>query len=258
MDLVDLHAHVLPGIDDGAADMDGAVALASAAAAAGVTTMAATPHIRADHPAVRTEELASRTSTLQDRLRADGIPLRVVPAGEVDVFWAAEAEPDQLRLVSYGQRGTDMLVETPYGKLPPVFDTLLFRLAAQGYRLLLSHPERSPTFQSEPERLAAIVERGTLLQVTASALAGTNRRSRTERLARDLVRDGIAHVIASDAHGANIARASLRDGVEAAARFAPLRAEWMATDAPAAILAGDPLPPPPTDATRRRWRGLLR
>jgi protein-tyrosine phosphatase len=258
MDLVDLHAHVLPGIDDGPADLDGAVALAAAAAAAGVTTMAATPHVRADHPAVRPGELASRTQTLQERLRAEGIPLRVVPAGEVDLYWAAEADADALRLVSYGQRGTDVLVETPYGELPPVFETLMFRLTAQGYRLLLSHPERSPTFQREPQRLAALAERGTLLQVTASALAGTNRRSRTERLARDLVREGVAHVIASDAHGANIVRATLRDGVLAAARLAPARAEWMATEVPAAILAGEPLPPAPTETGRRRWLGPRR
>ena len=91
-----------------------------------------------------------------------------------------------------------------------------------------------------------------LLQITASALASPNRRSRSRRLARELVREGVAHVIASDRHGLKFTRTNLRDGVAAATTDAGARAMWMATEAPAAILAGDPLPPPPTP--RPRWR----
>jgi protein-tyrosine phosphatase len=87
--------------------------------------------------------------------------------------------------------------------------------------------------------------------VTAVSLTAAPRRSRHARLAAALVREGRAHVIASDAHGPHIARARLSAGVEAASRIAPLRATWMVTEAPAAILAGEPLPaPPPERATR--------
>ena len=149
--------------------------------------------------------------------------------------------------MSLGQRGTDLLVETPYGELSLQFEDLLFKLRARGYRVLLAHPERSRTFQHDHRRLATLVEGGTLLQVTALSLANSDRRSRSRRLALDLVRHGLAHVIASDAHGALLPRAGLRAGLEAAERVAPARARWMLTDAPAAILAGDPLPPPPPE-----------
>jgi protein-tyrosine phosphatase len=251
--VLDLHAHVLPALDDGPADMAGSISLAAAAENDGVELIAATPHLRHDFPGVRPAELADRVSELSDALGAAGVGVQVVPAGEVDVFWARDADDDTLRLVSYAQRGSDLLVETPYGSLPPVFEDALFDLVVRGYRVLLAHPERCPDFQRDPASLNALVRRGTLLQVTASALAA-GRGSRSGRLARALVREGLAHVIASDAHGdAAPGRPGLRVGVEAASRLAPRRARWMATEAPAAVLAGEPLPPAPTD-TRGGWR----
>jgi protein-tyrosine phosphatase len=253
--LIDLHTHVLPGIDDGAATLDDAVELARTAAGQGVRVLAATPHVHPRFPDVRPAELAGRVQELNAAIDAAGVLLEVVAAGEVDLMWAQDADDDALRLASYGQRGTDVLVETPYGELPAGFEDLLFRVRARGYRVLLAHPERSHSFQRSPARLDALVEGGTLLQVTAAAVV-EQRGSAGSRLARALVREGRAHVLASDAHGPHIDRPSLRDGVEAAARLAPLRAEWMATDAPAAILAGQPLPAAPADAARRRrgWR----
>ena len=253
--MLDLHAHVLPGIDDGPADMAGAVEMARAAAADGVRVLAATPHLRRDFPGVVPGELAGRVRALSETLAAAGVGIEIVQGGEVDVYWAHAASPDDLACGSFGGRGTDLLLETPYGELPTVFEDLLFQLALRGQRLLLAHPERSPTFRRDPRRLAALVDRGVLVQVTASALAG-GRRSRSRRFAADLIREGRAHVIASDSHGAGLSRPPLSAGVAAAERIDPLRARWMVEDAPAAILAGDPLPPAPPRRMRRRapWR----
>jgi protein-tyrosine phosphatase len=253
--VIDLHTHALPGIDDGPPDMVSALALLAAAEAEGTVALAATPHVRADHPEVRPEELAGRVSDLAAAAAEAGLAIGLIAGGEVDLQWAQRADEEALRAVSFGQRGRDLLVETPYGALPERFEDMLFTLSAGGYRVLLAHPERSPTFQRDPSRLAALVERGTLLQVTASALASTRRRSRSRRLASELVRDGLAHVIASDAHGAHVPRTGMLAGLEAAERIAPLRARWMVTDAPAAIAAGEPLPPPPPERGRSaRWR----
>jgi protein-tyrosine phosphatase len=248
--VIDLHTHVLPGIDDGPRDTEGAVALATRAAADGVRVLAATPHVRADHPGVHPEELGERVEHLRGALRAAGVAVEIVGGGEVDIYWAQSATADDLRLVSYGQRGTDLLVETPYGALPERFEQLLFQLRARGLRLLLAHPERSPAFQEEPKRLGELVRQGVLLQVTASTLASPKRR--THAFVRGLVREGLAHVIASDSHGAGLDRAGLTTGVAALAKVAPWRARWMVTEAPAAILAGAPLPPPPRDRARRK------
>ena len=254
--LIDLHSHILPGVDDGPSDIDGSIDLARAAELDGVTTMAATPHVRADHPGVRPAELPDRCVELNERLAAAGVGLTVVPGGEVDLLWAQGAADDDLRLVSYGQRGTDLLVETPYGPLPPRFEDVLFRLAVLGYRVLLAHPERNPSFQRSPERIEELVRRGVLVQLTALSLARQDKRSRSRRLALTLVERGLAHVIASDAHSASWRQPDLSAGVAAAARVAGARAHWMVTEAPAAILAGDALPPAPTQAAARRRRLL--
>jgi protein-tyrosine phosphatase len=250
--VIDLHAHVLPGIDDGPGSEEEALGVAAAAAAEGVRTLAVTPHLRPDHPAVRPQELAARTASLQGSLAERGVSLELVVAAEVDLTWARRAEEQQLVQASFGQRGRDLLVETPYGELPAAFEDLLFHLTAQGFRLLLAHPERSPTLQRDPARLRALIERGTLVQVTASALIGSPRRSASRRTAQALVREGAAHVIASDRHGAHVDRDGLGRAVEAAAALAGPRAEWMVTEAPAAILAGEPLPPAPSGGPRRR------
>jgi protein-tyrosine phosphatase len=256
--VIDLHCHVLPGIDDGARDEQAALALVSEAAASGVHTIAATPHVRADFPDVHPLELAGRTAALQAAIDGAGVGVRLVSAGEVDLWWAQSATEEELRAVSYGGQGRDVLAEVPYGELLPQFEGLVFRLRVSGLRVLLAHPERSPGFQRDPGRLRPLIEQGCLVQVTASALASQRRGSRSRKLALRLVREGAAHVIASDTHGAGGSRASLADAVAALRGEAPDRARWMVTDAPAAILAGEPLPPPPAGRPRRSLFGRLR
>ena len=247
----DLHVHLLPGLDDGPSDEDEAIALAAKLAGDGVRRVATTPHLRFDYPNVRPDELAARTAALQERIDSERIDLDLVIAGEVAIEWAMAASDDDLRLVSYGQRGQDVLIETPYGPLPAIFEELLLRVTDRGYRILLAHPERNHTLQNNPERLGRMVEQGVLVQITASALASSERRSRSRRLARELLREGHAHVIASDSHGA-IQRAALSQGVAAASELAPHRAQWMVTEAPHAIVMGEPLPEAPVDAAPKR------
>lgn len=259
--MIDLHCHLLPGIDDGPSEMDESVALARALVADGVETVAATPHLRDDHPRVVPDELGPRCDELSARLDAEGVPLTVVSGGEVDLLWAMEASRESLAMATFGGRGTDLLLETPYGPLPERFEELLFGLGLEGFRILLAHPERNRTFQQDPTRLEALVDGGVLIQVTASSLAGKARRSPTTRLARSLVREGVAHVIASDSHSVNGFRGKLSDGVSAAAKVAPARAAWMTVDAPRAVLAGAALPTAPEqsqsgliDRLGRLWR----
>ena len=256
--MIDLHCHLLPGIDDGPATVDESVELAKSMSEQGVRTVVATPHVRPDHPGVVPRELAARCDELRARLGMAGIELELLPGGELDVPTGLEMGADELRLVSLGQQGQALLVETPYGPLATPFEDALDRLRLAGFELLLAHPERNPTFQRDPERLAALVRRGVLVQVTASSLTRRPRESRSARLAHELVADGLAHVIASDAHGlGNITRDSLADGVAAARSRVGTLADWMATEAPATILAGGVPSPPPREPARRGWRRLL-
>jgi protein-tyrosine phosphatase len=252
--MIDLHCHLLPGIDDGPRTAEESVELGDAAFADGIRVVAATPHLRGDHPMVRAEELAARCEELRTTFDAHCVPVEIVPAAEISLTWAQGASEEQLRLATYGQRGTDLLLETPYPPLPPDFERRIFELfTTRGIRVLLAHPERNPTFQEDPERLAELVRRDVLVQVTALSLVAAARRSRSRRLAEALVKEGLVHVIASDSHGPIRPSPLLSDAVAVAEHLAPERAMWMVTDAPAAIIAGEPLVPPSSP----RPRGLL-
>ena len=118
---------------------------------------------------------------------------------------------------------------------------------------MLAHPERNPTFKDEPGRLVRLVDDGFLVQVSADSLTELPRRSRTRRLATRLVAEGLAHVLASDSHGAAVGRRSrLSEAVEVAERLAPGTGAWLVTEAPAAVLSGEPLPPLPRVVAGRR------
>jgi protein-tyrosine phosphatase len=255
--LVDLHCHLLPGLDDGPATVDESIGLAAELAAGGVSAVVATPHFRQDYPRVVPRTLTALCERLAERIVSEGIELDVLPGAEVDLYRGLEATEAELRLVSLGQGGTHLLVETPYAQLTSLFEEQLFELQLRGYTLLLAHPERNPAFQQRPERLDALVRRGVLIQVTADALARPPARSRSGRAVRELLNAGLAHVIASDAHGPTLARTTLAEGLRAAREVVGTRADWMASEVPAAILAGEALPPPPA-GERRRTGGLLR
>ncbi|HEX6458490.1 MAG TPA: CpsB/CapC family capsule biosynthesis tyrosine phosphatase [Thermoleophilaceae bacterium] len=253
--MIDLHSHVLPGIDDGPDDLAESLAFAEAAAVQGTTLLVATPHLRSDFPLVRVEEVADRCAELNERL-PPAPDILVLPGAEVDIFWAQSASEDQLRLASLGQHGSDLLIETPYGLLPDHFEDMLFKINVRGYRILLAHPERNPTFQRDPGRLKELAGRGVLIQITLPSVVTRERGSRSRKLAFALVRDGLAHNMASDSHSSgNFRPPALRTGVRAFSDFAPAYAEWMVTDAAAAILEGEPLPRPPrTESVRRGIR----
>jgi len=258
---VDIHAHVLPGIDDGPSRVDDALAMLRAAAGCGIATIVATPHVRSDFPDVDVHQLADRCAEMRGRLAGEAIGLELACGAEVSLIWAIEASDEELRLASYGQRGSDLLIETPLTTTAGL-DSLLYELQVRGFRITLAHPERSRDFQRDPAPLAELVRRGLLLQVNADSLLGDERRSATSRLGVQLCVDGLVHALASDSHRAESWRPVTRlpEAVAAAASLlGPDRARWMSADAPAAILKGTELPEaPPVLAARRRRRAWRR
>jgi protein-tyrosine phosphatase len=255
--LVDIHAHLLPGIDDGPEDLAGTLEMARSAAASGIVRLAATPHLRSDFPGVHVEEIAGRVQDVQAELDAAGIGLQVVAGAEASLLWALEASEEELRLASYGQRGRDLLIETPSDV--SMVDQLLQQVQARGFRVTLAHPERSRTFGQDPSKLARLGEQGVLLQVNADALFGPHGSS-PRRLTERLCRDGLAQVVASDGHRGSEWRPVGRLSRAAAALSRLVGSDyaaWMLTAAPAAILDGEPLPPAPRAQLNTGFWGRL-
>ena len=142
-----------------------------AAVAAGIETLAATPHLRSDFPDVHVDELERRCRALRDAAAQDGTEIRIVSGAEVSLVWALEASDEQLALATYDQRGTDLLIETPTFNVAGL-ESLLYQLRTKGLRVTLAHPERSVEFQRDPSRLIDLVRQGVLLQVNAETLLG--------------------------------------------------------------------------------------
>jgi protein-tyrosine phosphatase len=238
--VIDLHCHILPGIDDGAADIADAVAMARQAEADGITVVCATPHIRHDHD-VRIHELAGRVEEVNRELRDAGVEVRVVTGGEVAETIVDHLDGWELERVALGV-GRWILLEPAPGPLSGSLDHAVDRLAEHGHRSLIAHPERHLA-EDLPERLAGLVERGALVQVTAEPLLDEN----SAPWMLDLARRGLVHVVSSDSHSARLGRPlRISDALDRLAEVEPLRPhlDWISHAAPAAIVAGDDVEPP--------------
>lgn len=248
--MIDLHSHILPGVDDGAATLADSLSIASACVRSGVTTLAATPHVRPDYltSAATMEELVHR---VQSTLEETGIPLDVRRGGEISLDTIDDLADEELHRFGLGGNPSYLLVEFSYYGWPLGLGAVLARLDALGITAVLAHPERNAEVQADPERLRPAVERGALVQVTAASLDGRGSRAARET-GLALVRNGLAHLLASDAHRAEVREA----GMQAAARTVgeEALARWLTEEVPGAIVTGEPIPPRPRpSARRRRW-----
>lgn len=245
--MIDLHTHILPSLDDGPRDLDGSLAMAGAAAAAGVRVLAATPHVREDFP-VTPELMHAALERVRRAIHEAGVPLDVRGGGELSLD-AVRSLSDEA-LAAFGLAGNPryLLVETPYAGWPLDLGHVLDGLRRRGFVPVLAHPERNPEVARRPAVLEPALALGALVQVNASSLAG---RGTTARTARALVENGLAHLVASDAH----------DAVRRPPSLAPARgalderlAAWLTRAVPEAIVTGSPLPGRPGGGVRRRLR----
>lgn len=256
--MIDLHSHLLPGIDDGPASVEDALALARAAAAAGTRTIVATPHI--DHRwKVEPTEVPDMVQRMREALSEAHIELDVRVGGEISLPRLADLDAAEVDAVRLGG-GPYILLECPHRATAATgFPTTVRYLRRRGESIILAHPERSPTFQRTPAHLAALVREGVLTSITAASLLGTFGTA-IQSFSLRLLRDGLVHNVASDAHEIHRRGPELLSGLQAAERQLPGvlgQADWLTREVPAAVLAGSALPArpelPPRRSGPRRW-----
>ena len=251
--MIDIHCHILPGLDDGPATLEESLALARAAAEGGTETIVATPHIRGDHP-FDPAEVVPATARLNEALDRERIPLRVLPGGELSISRAAELDRETLASAAL-DGGPYILVESPYTHLGGLLEETLFDLQVQGFHPVLAHPERSPSFQKDSRRLIELVRKGILCSVTAGSVTGRFGKS-VRQVTLDLIRGGVAHNVASDAHDLRSRHPALQPAlteIESRLMRIPGYGSWLTGEVPRAILSGRGVPPRP-----RRERGASR
>ncbi|HWG55187.1 MAG TPA: CpsB/CapC family capsule biosynthesis tyrosine phosphatase [Gaiellaceae bacterium] len=244
--MIDLHSHVLPGLDDGARDLDESLAIVAAAASAGIRTLVATPHVRDDYPTTGAQ-MESALAHVRAAAAEAGLDVELLPGGEIALDRLDRLGEDELRRFGLGGNPRLLLLEFPYWGWPLDLGERIFRLRAAGVVPLLAHPERNSTVQASPQRLAPLVAAGAYVQLTAASLDGrAGRASRSAALA--LLNAELAHVVASDAHAPAVREIGLAAALDAAGSDA--LATWLTSDVPASLLAGER--PPPRPAVRRR------
>jgi protein-tyrosine phosphatase len=201
MSYVDLHCHLLPGLDDGAATMAATLAHARRLEAAGVTDVACTPHIkRRDFPHIEIARLAEFRERAQQAIDDHGIAVRLHPGGELGHDEALLLSREELELIAQGpSHGRWLLLECPFEGIEGDFTEAAERLWGLGFDLLLAHPERAAALPGADRRLLELIDRGALVQVNASSLLG--RHGAVARAgARRLLGDGLVWCLASDGH----------------------------------------------------------
>lgn len=244
--MIDIHHHLLPGIDDGSRDLAASVAMVQMAVDDGITHIVATPHANHTYSYDR-----DRNKHLLDQVR-EALPVETAERVQLGLgcdfhLNFENVEDARLHGDRYTINSTDyLLVELPDFNIPNRLDEVLYNLRVAGLTPILTHPERNATLQRSPERLIAWLESGLLVQVTAGSLLGAFG-GKAKGMAWNLLRSGSAHFLATDAHDTvrrppNMSEA--RQLVEK--RFGKALADLLCVENPRAVFEGRPLPPQPS------------
>ena len=201
MNAVDLHFHLLPGVDDGPADLADSLELAREAAAQGTTTVVATPHVRADF-FTDVASLPERVDEVRRAVADDGLRLELRCGGELGHEMVGRLRQPELETIAQGPPGARwLLVETPFEGVSPAFHSATAELRDRGFGVVVAHPERSADASLDgASGLRREIRLGAVAQINALSLDGRHGHD-AERAAHELLAEGVPAVLGSDAHG---------------------------------------------------------
>jgi protein-tyrosine phosphatase len=279
--MIDLHNHILPGLDDGPRTFEEAIEMCRISYRDGIRTIVATPHtLNSVYETTRSTILAKvreLNGLIKERLFSEPSPFPEPPAGTetrrtgspgpepipdsaspmnlkiipgADVHFSEEllSQRNQDKITTIGDGGKFLLIEFPFGGVPHRAEAILFDLLVRGITPIISHPERNLEIARSPQRYRDMVQMGCLGQITAGSLMGGFGRD-AGQAAESLLRKNLVHFIASDAHSANGRPPVLSDAVREAAKIVGNeQARKMVTEYPQAVLEGrrpnlpEPLP----------------
>lgn len=222
--MIDLHCHLLPGIDDGSPDLETSLAMARIAAADGIVTVACTPHI---YPGIYENtgvDIRQGIGKLQKALDTYHIPLKLVAGAD------AHLDPQLPAKLRSGEAPSlagsrYFLLEPPHHVAPPRFAEFVFNLLASGFVPLITHPERLSWIEDHYETFCELVDQGAWMQVTAGSLTGRFG-SRPRYWGERLLDEGRVHVLATDSHGVTRRPPLLAEGRDAAERLVGQEESW--------------------------------
>jgi protein-tyrosine phosphatase len=247
--LIDLHTHLLPGVDDGAENLASAVAMAQMARGDGVTTIVATPHRNPWAYCAEPEHAQQLLASVREACRAAGCDVELLLGGEA---YIAPDLPDQLRrgIALTLNDSRYLLIEWPVDLYPAYSDRVIFELQVRGIVPIIAHAERYRVAQRNVHFLVPLIERGVVVQVTAGSLLG-EAGPVTQRVAETMLVENLVHVLASDSHSVTRRPPVLSAARDRAAEVIGVeRARALVEAVPRAILDNRPLSLPSPSPNR--------
>ena len=256
--MIDLHTHILPDWDDGAADQAEAEQMIAVAREDGISKIVLTPHV------YRMTKHGDDLKGLKGRVRAF---LKQSKALEIELFAGAEVyvHTDMIPHIKNSHltvnKSNFVFIEFPAEHVPGGATQLVFQMMLEGLIPIISHPERNSVFAQTPQILYELIRQGAIGQVTAQSITGGFGRQ-TRKTAVSFLRHGLVHLIASDAHNAKTRPPRLAEAAEMAAKIVgTARAEAMVTTVPAAILKNEQIPDlgePVSPSKKSKWHSFFR
>ena len=236
--MIDLHCHMLPGIDDGARDLSVSLDMARMAVADGISVTACTPHILAGLYENTGAQIRQHVAQLQDALDQEGIPLQLVTGADVHMVPDLAAGLQAGRLLSLNDTRY-VLVEPPHHVAPVRLEDFFFNLLVAGYVPVLTHPERLSWIEVQYPAVRRMAQAGVWMQITAGSLAGNFGRTAL-KWANRMLDEGCVHILATDAHDPKARTPILSKGRDLAAkRVGAEEAHRLVEIRPLAILRND-------------------
>jgi protein-tyrosine phosphatase len=235
--VIDIHCHILPGLDDGPREVEEALEMCRVSLAEGVTAVIATPHLYQGMFQTDRESILESYALVREALESEKIPLKLYVGADVHLV------PDLGKRLEEGaaltlNRSPYLLLELPARVLPPNLNEIIYGLLSQGYVPILTHPERNDAILRRQDILLDLLHYGALCQITAMSVTGEFG-TECERFACALIEAGAAHFIASDAHSTTWRSPGLMRAVQVAEEIVGKeKARCLVQDYPEAVLSG--------------------
>jgi protein-tyrosine phosphatase len=240
--MIDIHHHLLWGMDDGASNRETSIEMARMAAGDGITHVVCSPHSNGQY-VYEPQVIAEKIAELQGVLDSEKIALKLGHGCDFHTSYEniqdAKLDPARFSINGLGY----LLVEIPDYGLPRGLTDIFYQLQLSGLTPILTHPERNPTLQQDQPRMVEWLKHGVLVQVTAGSVMGRMGKH-AEKMAHELLAKRWVHFLATDAHNTTSRPPKMREAFEVVAKkYGPEYARLLCVSNPLAAFMGNPMPP---------------